>query len=227
MTPAPPVLAFVGGDPTQLFVVGAPLPGASGCDPRPLIPDATMTQADPISSPDGSMLAFKASRNSGADQWIGIVNADGSGLRRITPTSLEPDNPVWSHDGARIAFIAHTPPEGHSRILVVNADGSGLYQVSPELPQEFQLPQWSANDTHIAYQDGSNSRIWVSNALGTDAVDLVCGQSPSWSPNGSLLAYLSCAGRNLSTIAADGTNFKRSRRARSTPFSGPHRGPSS
>jgi Tol biopolymer transport system component len=61
--------------------------------------------ATPVWSPGGRTIAFSASptRVDGAN-GIYEANPDGSGLRRMTPTSLNAIEPVWSSDGTKLAF---------------------------------------------------------------------------------------------------------------------------
>ncbi|MCX6018947.1 MAG: hypothetical protein NTZ50_10690, partial [Chloroflexi bacterium] len=62
-----------------------------------------------------------------AHTWVGdvwIVDADGSGLHKLTPQPLQAPIPAPSPDGAWIALLAG---EG---VFVMNADGSGYRQIS-------------------------------------------------------------------------------------------------
>jgi TolB protein len=70
---------------------------------------------DPTWSPDGSQLAFF--RTDG----IYVVNADGSGMRRLIQEGQYPD---WSPDGRRIAYSLR------GDIYVAAADGTGARSVS-------------------------------------------------------------------------------------------------
>jgi TolB protein len=47
------------------------------------------------------------------------VNADGSGLRRLTHNPARDGSPAWSPDGRKIAFLSR------GEVHVVNADGDG------------------------------------------------------------------------------------------------------
>ena len=53
-----------------------------------------------------------------------VVNADGAGLRQLTPWGLAEDPGSWSPDGRWILF---TKPGG--KLYVVRPDGSGLQRI--------------------------------------------------------------------------------------------------
>ena len=55
----------------------------------------------PSWSPDGKRLAFDDGRR------IGIINADGSGLRYLTHPKGRDVEPAWSPDGHTIAFVRY------------------------------------------------------------------------------------------------------------------------
>ena len=58
------------------------------------------------------------------------VNADGSGLARLTTNGWQWDrHPSWSPDGTRIAFYS-VRISGYRQIWVMNADGSGETNIS-------------------------------------------------------------------------------------------------
>ncbi len=82
---------------------------------------------------------------------IYVINADGSGLRRVTEAGLDP---TWSPDGSRIAFVDWRAPAG---IYVVNADGTGLYRLFDG--QLIRQPDWSPDGAWIAFSWQRGGRL--------------------------------------------------------------------
>jgi Tol biopolymer transport system component len=79
-------------------------------------------------SPDGNRLAFTSDQ--GDDEEIYVVNADGSGERKLTDLpGLDATTAAWSPDGTQISFVAHDSEQWDD--WVVNADGSGLLRLTP------------------------------------------------------------------------------------------------
>ena len=83
-----------------------------------MLPYITLT---PVWSPDGRRIAFTRPRgrtgpgprcDSPTD--IYVMNADGSGTRRLTHNAGYNAEPAWSPDGRKIAFAAHETATGRS-----------------------------------------------------------------------------------------------------------------
>ena len=66
------------------------------------------------------------------------MNADGSGLTRLTDTNDL--HPSWSPDGNSITFESYR--DGNFDIYVMNADASGLTRLTDNSAHDTQ-PAWS------------------------------------------------------------------------------------
>jgi Tol biopolymer transport system component len=125
----------------------------------------------PAWSPDGSKLAFVALRVS-SDPTLGrgeiyIVDVGGTGLTRLTFSTVLNLMPTWSPDGSRIAYI------NSGGLYIMNADGTGAVQV-PIAHEPFPLGNpnveggsidWSPNGTLIG--------LTVTNATGQYGILIV------------------------------------------------------
>lgn len=86
--------------------------------------------SNPSWSPDGKQLTFEyrtsATGQPADSRAIYVVNADGTGLRQLTPWELRAgDRADWSPDGTQILFTTY--PAGPD-----NAPGGGIYTVHPD-----------------------------------------------------------------------------------------------
>jgi dipeptidyl aminopeptidase/acylaminoacyl peptidase len=74
-------------------------------------------------------IAFMSNRSGRFD--IYVMNADGSGLKRLTDHPAADINPALSPDGKRIAFTSERDED--AEVYVMNIDGSGLVRLTTSL----------------------------------------------------------------------------------------------
>jgi tol-pal system beta propeller repeat protein TolB len=157
----------------------------------------------PAWSPDGTEIAFASARD-GDQEIYTMRSSDGGGLRKLTTNRNHDVNPSWSPDGGAIVF------ERDYDIWVMDADGTDQKNLteSPEV-SEYE-PDWSPDNTKIAFTNGSKADIFVMNADGTGQRNLtktrgVSEDDPAWSPNGRKIAY-SLEYGEIWKMNVDGTN---------------------
>lgn len=92
-------------------------------------------------SPDGSKLAFNMTLNGSSD--IYVINANGTGLRRVTDWPGTEASAVWSPDGKRIAF--QSDKSGNWDIWSIGADGADAHQLTTSNAADIS-PDWSSKD---------------------------------------------------------------------------------
>src|SRR5918992_884403 len=153
----------------------APTDGST--PPRPFT--AGPKDAQPRWSPDGSRLAFAASREEKQPRQLYVMPADGGEPQRLTDLKEDVATPVWSPDGTRIAFAAR-----------VRDDAYEEEDDKKRKPRRFTRLQFKLDN--VGWIGDRRSHIFVVPAEGGEPTRLTDGDgrytAASFSPDGSLLA---------------------------------------
>jgi dipeptidyl aminopeptidase/acylaminoacyl peptidase len=173
-------------------------------------------------SPDGTRLAFSSYDYRTGISAVEVMDA-GGGNRRIVASGIALGNPAWSPDGSKLVFV-----HGDG-LSVVDANGGTPTQIplSLDAPHYINSPDWSPDGTQIAfdayfeyeycdpydppecYQQYTPSAIYVVAPDGSGLAALTSyeyndGSSPSWSPDGSEIAFQGTY--EIQVMDADGSN---------------------
>ena len=167
----------------------------------------------PALSPDGTRIAFTSQRD--GNNEIYVMDADGSNQMRLTHTAESDYQATWSPDGNKIAFTRFNATSTSSQIFVTNADGSGTATDLTNGSTSLNLDaNWSPTQNKIAFttnRDGNNE-IYVmdTDPATNDAANLsnnaAQDKAPSYSPDGTRIAFTSTRARGYDDLHAMDTD---------------------
>jgi Tol biopolymer transport system component len=181
-----------------VFVRGGDLytVGVDGTDEH-LVSRGVAEESNPDWSPDGGKLVFESSTREGSDLWM--VAIDGSDLRRLTDVRAGRDpcypanaeDPEWSPSGAEIAYV----------MTEYASLSCGL--------------RGGTSSVHVMRSDGTGAR-YVTKGGWSDPTGDVGAVSPTWSPDGRVLAFVNELERatDLAVVSSSGGPFRLIRHTR-------------
>ncbi len=214
---------------TDIYVINADGTGLTNLTNSP---DYQDTEA--VWSPDGSKIAFKSNREASGRSNIYVMDSDGSNLTQVTflTAGHAAREPTWSPDGTQIAFT--TDGLEAAWILCVATIGGGPPSCATDLANRFgdQIgvpggvvsgffqPEWGpdgriAVTVHWGECSGCHHNdVFLINSDFSGLTQLTCCNSlynfffPTWSPDGSKIAYQMDTGSGttgMGVMNADGT----------------------
>jgi len=166
-------------------------------------------------SPDGLRIAFTVFPIDGGPRELWVANADGTEATRVASAS-NVSRASWSPDGAWLAYAADTKQE--STIRLVRPDGTDEMSIGPVLTdRDYFSVSFSPDGTSLLFDQGTDVGfgIFVMNIDGTGVRRISEGDrdyNPSWSPDGSRIAFTHTDGpmdSDIFVMDADGSNTVR------------------
>jgi Tol biopolymer transport system component len=176
----------------------------------------------PTPTPGPGRIVYESKRLDNWDIWV--MNADGSGKKRMTKNPQRDSDASWSPDYSHIVYAsertAEDPPNREIYVMDIDkGDSGGLKRLTFEEGKDYD-PSWSPDGTRIAFvskRDG-DWEIYLVNPDGGNLVNLTSNKynetDPSWSPDGSRIAFASDRDNpdgdsEIYTMRADGTHWRR------------------
>lgn len=172
----------VANDYTSSIWVG---PSDGSAEPRRFTwhsPNAPKRDLDPRWSPDGARIAFTSTREKDREQLY-VMDAAGGEAMRLTDLPEEVVEPAWSHDGRTIAFASRVPDPAYEE----EDDRKRGPRRFTRLQFKLDNVGWTGDRRQHIFTvaaDGSGEPRQITDGDFED-------ESPVWSPDGSLIAFVS------------------------------------
>ena len=158
------------------------LAAVDGSTPPRRFTSGEKADADPRWSPDGTQLAFTSNRTDKASQLY-VMPVAGGEARKLTSLKEDVAQAVWSPDGARLVFVSRVRDSAYEE----EDDKKRRPRRLTRLQYKLDSVGWTADRPQhlfIVPADGSSEPVQLTDGDYED-------HSPSWSPDGSTIAFVS------------------------------------
>jgi len=153
-------------------------------------------------SADGNEIAFRADPFGTGDK-VYKVDVDTGIISDVISSEVGDKYPDWAPDGTKIAVEGLHSNGTDRELVIIHLDGSGREAILTTSSRE---PVWHPDSDKLAFEEYLG-KLHVINQDGGSHSTLTTGQSafvPSWSLDGTQIAYATLYGGNLRIINADG-----------------------
>lgn len=146
------------------------------------------SESTPRWSPDNRHLAFLSSRNYEAEtNQLWLMNRSGGEAERITDLKGDITDYSWSPDGRRLAIIASDPDTGAEKV-----------KTEKKAPKPILIDRFQFKEDIAGYLVKLRAHLYLLDILTRKVDTLTSGPyneyMPSWSPDGSTIAFVSKRG---------------------------------
>jgi TolB protein len=151
----------------------------------------------PAFSPDGRLLAYAHSDESGTDVYLANI-ADRCCAQRLTVGRFADNlSPTFSPDGRRIAFVSTRA--GPPQIYVMAADGTDQELLAPfdyGATGSSNAPEWSPDGANVVFhrEVSGSPQLFVVSVAGRRVRQLTSSgrnEDPTWAPDGRHVTFVS------------------------------------
>ncbi|MFN2118915.1 MAG: TolB family protein [Anaerolineales bacterium] len=162
----------------------------------------------PVTGPSGKIVFVCQIFELQAQDQLCLINADGTGWRRLTTTDeVRSYYPSFSPDGRSVVYSSNL--DGEFKLHEITLGG----QVTPLGDTVGYAPEVSPDDRMVVYasDSGSYEDVWLMDRDGSDRRLLYSDAwDPTWSPDGSRILFATNIDglSQLASIKLDGTSFQ-------------------
>lgn len=149
----------------QLFTM---TPAGTGLRQITHIPGSTDVNLFQNWSPDGRRLVYVSSQAGSPDLYV--VNADGTGTRRLTSGPAEDLAPTWAPDGTHLTFARVTNGQT-AALYTIKADGTAPVRLTDPAYDSF-APTYTPDGRRIVFlssRGGLTAAVWIMASDGSGA----------------------------------------------------------
>ena len=194
----------------------------------PLVGAPALVKSGPASTSSKGRIVFTASYDQQGNSDLYIMNADGTGIRRLTTDPRLDREASVSTDGRRIAFIrAASGSDNHGDVWIMNADGTGELQLTNTPDVAESDPAISPDGRSVVFTHQQMTGSSPSIPMGDSEIGIVAAdgtgftlitdnddadRDPSWSRKGDRIVLISARDGNppeVFTMAPNGSAVTR------------------
>jgi Tol biopolymer transport system component len=179
----------------------------------PQITFETSYEGQPAWSPDGSKIAFVSDRDGKPE--IYLMDVDGSNQNRLTHSETGAKLPVWFPNGEKIAYISFSKYSPSLKTLnIIDINNGSVVEL--EKASMLEGHSFSPDGNYIVVSgcsgwDVCTPQIYKINLNTNERTFLGEGIEPTWSPDGSEIAFASYIDENWDIYIIDANGTQKSR----------------